>query len=277
MNAVKEIKNGQYIWAVVTDDGVPTHGEVMAVNGVVKMRSLRTARLYEVEPSAVSVRPPVTVGQTVWAIVTADNVPTEGVVDSITDAGIVLKSKRTGKTYDVPDGDIHFTASNAWNYATQRRASARQQMGTQRRTPVKTICDGFSVINDGDWTWIEFGEKPDEVTRTAIKNAFQAQWSKKRQMWYIKAEIKAEAIKAVLTAPQEHQPEAPDSVRLECAGQAVMVTHDRDWTWLSFEVAPPQSVIERLADKFGARWSRRRAAWYITETVEFEALAALFA
>lgn len=50
---------------------------------------------------------------------------------------------------------------------------------------------------------------------------------------------------------------------------ACTVEHDRDWTWINFASKPAQDVIDALKD-FGARWSKRRSAWYITRPVAGE-------
>ena len=51
------------------------------------------------------------------------------------------------------------------------------------------------------------------------------------------------------------------------------VEHDRDWTWVRFADKPPEPIREALKDNFGARWSRRRQAWYIRKHVEADAIA----
>lgn len=47
----------------------------------------------------------------------------------------------------------------------------------------------------------------------------------------------------------------------------ITVEHDRDWTWISFAEKPDEPIREALKTNFGARWSRRRTAWYIRERV----------
>lgn len=47
------------------------------------------------------------------------------------------------------------------------------------------------------------------------------------------------------------------------------VTYERDWTWIAFPTKPDEAM--RTAMKgIGARWSKRRSAWYIQEHVEVE-------
>ncbi|MCP4590771.1 MAG: hypothetical protein GY842_08500, partial [bacterium] len=51
------------------------------------------------------------------------------------------------------------------------------------------------------------------------------------------------------------------------------VEYDRDWTWVHFDDKPPEPIREALKQAFGARWGRRRQAWYIRRRVEVEAIA----
>lgn len=48
---------------------------------------------------------------------------------------------------------------------------------------------------------------------------------------------------------------------------AADVTRDGEWTWISFPAKPPQTVIDRLKTA-GARWSRKRSAWYFSRPVD---------
>jgi hypothetical protein len=58
--------------------------------------------------------------------------------------------------------------------------------------------------------------------------------------------------------PDETHTEAP----AEIAGATI--TQERDWVWITFAAKPAEDVIERLRS-LGARWSRRRSAWYLTD------------
>lgn len=105
---------GQTIWAVVTADNIPTQGRVAAVEKKsVTMRSVRTGNTYEVAVKDIMTRPPVELEQIVYAVVTPDGVATKGKVVEKTSTGIVLKSLRTGRTYEVPDAGVHYTKFNA--------------------------------------------------------------------------------------------------------------------------------------------------------------------
>ena len=48
------------------------------------------------------------------------------------------------------------------------------------------------------------------------------------------------------------------------------IEHDRDWTWINFSAKPDEDTRETLKDVFGARFSGRRVAWYITRRVDPE-------
>lgn len=55
----------------------------------------------------------------------------------------------------------------------------------------------------------------------------------------------------------------------ETAGSVTFsVTHERDWTWITFDQKPPEDVRETLKNKYSARFSGKRQAWYICEHIE---------
>lgn len=54
-------------------------------------------------------------------------------------------------------------------------------------------------------------------------------------------------------------------------GTSFSVTKDRDWTWVVFATKPSASVLA-VVRALGARWSAKRAAWYITRPVETSAI-----
>jgi hypothetical protein len=49
--------------------------------------------------------------------------------------------------------------------------------------------------------------------------------------------------------------------------RAFTLTHEGDWTWLSFERKPAEWVLARLKTA-GFRWGKRRRAWYTTRPVD---------
>ncbi len=63
------------------------------------------------------------------------------------------------------------------------------------------------------------------------------------------------------TAPPPSDPSAPG------APGTFEVKHERDWTWLTFSGKPDEAVREALKSTFGARFSGKRMAWYITQHV----------
>ncbi len=52
------------------------------------------------------------------------------------------------------------------------------------------------------------------------------------------------------------------------------VSRERDWTWLTFPAKPDEAVRGALKSA-GARWSKKRAAWFFIRTVSDEEIAAL--
>lgn len=55
--------------------------------------------------------------------------------------------------------------------------------------------------------------------------------------------------------------EAPASIT---APEGATITQERDWLWIQFAAKPADEVIAKLRS-LGAQWSKRRAAWYITD------------
>lgn len=60
---------------------------------------------------------------------------------------------------------------------------------------------------------------------------------------------------------------APTNTPTTAPTPSFQVTRDGDWTWISFPTKPPASVLAAVR-ALGARWSAKRAAWYITRPVD---------
>ena len=54
--------------------------------------------------------------------------------------------------------------------------------------------------------------------------------------------------------------------------QNVTVTHERDWTWVKFGAKPSPEICELLNKTWGARFSRKRLAWFITRSVAADSI-----
>lgn len=78
-----------------------------------------------------------------------------------------------------------------------------------------------------------------------------------------------QAVRATIQTPATNPP---------ASGSAGSVTYtitlDRDWTWVSFPSNPGPSVLDILRN-MGARFSKRRLAWYLTRPAQEELEAAL--
>jgi hypothetical protein len=59
------------------------------------------------------------------------------------------------------------------------------------------------------------------------------------------------------------QPSQSDSIDQE----SILISWDRDWTWIKFPDKPSESVRELMKSAWGARFSGTRQAWYIMEQV----------
>lgn len=62
---------------------------------------------------------------------------------------------------------------------------------------------------------------------------------------------------------------AAETPKIETPAQEeIRVTWDREWTWITFPAKPSEAVRDMLKSIFHARWSNKRGAWYVTETVD---------
>jgi len=62
---------------------------------------------------------------------------------------------------------------------------------------------------------------------------------------------------------------APTPAAEAAAETPFTVEHERDWTWIMFAAKPEEAVRMTLKGN-GARWSKRRSAWYLQRHVEEE-------
>jgi hypothetical protein len=59
------------------------------------------------------------------------------------------------------------------------------------------------------------------------------------------------------------------------AGSTVYtVEQERDWTWIKFPNRPTNDILEALRGNLDARWSKKRAGWYITRPLSAAEVAA---
>lgn len=67
----------------------------------------------------------------------------------------------------------------------------------------------------------------------------------------------------------------PGHTQVAATGEGYTIEYDRNWTWVRFDSKPSEAVREALREQLGARWGRRRRAWYIKEPVEAETIIAV--
>lgn len=60
----------------------------------------------------------------------------------------------------------------------------------------------------------------------------------------------------------------------EQTGSGFTVQHERGWTWVNFPVKPDRMVLDGLKEA-GFRWSKKRFAWYSTQTIGTETIEAI--
>lgn len=46
-----------------------------------------------------------------------------------------------------------------------------------------------------------------------------------------------------------------------------IVFHDRNWTWIKFPGVPSEDIRTAIKERFGARWGRKKVAWYIKDVI----------
>ncbi|MCL4296243.1 MAG: hypothetical protein KJ077_10965 [Anaerolineae bacterium] len=261
------LTHNQIVWAIVTPDGIPTQTKFSQYTsassskpGQAVLVSTRTGSVYTVAPDAVLLRPPVQAGQTVYAVVTSDGIPTTGKVMEITETGIKMQSFKSGKTYDVADAAIFFTWANA------------QEMYKKNNAPREIQADGFKVVYDRDWTWVFFPGKPGEITRTNLKH-LGFSWSGKRGGWYAEKHVEILDLTNAVTATVVV---AQTSAQVLLENEVYRVTKERDWTWVQLlDPANKREVFCKALANLGARRSfRRDGAWYFKQAVELDALKA---
>lgn len=81
-------------------------------------------------------------------------------------------------------------------------APALPDAPAQLSTTTRTFPWG-GVVNDRDWTWVSFNEKPGEAVRADLKEVFEARWSARRQAWYIRQAVSPEAVNALVLGVRE--------------------------------------------------------------------------
>ncbi len=72
------------------------------------------------------------------------------------------------------------------------------------------------------------------------------------------------AVAATMPVPKAGQLSTLDGITVEQEG---------DWTWVKFPGVPTEDVREAIKTQYGARFSGKRKAWYIRQTVDLDAVA----
>jgi phospholipid N-methyltransferase len=70
----------------------------------------------------------------------------------------------------------------------------------------------------------------------------------------------------VMTKEAAPEVEATEQEPNTFDGEGFTLTHDRNWTWIKFTAKPSDTQIAAIKSR-GARWSKRRNAWYVTKTL----------
>lgn len=94
-------------------------------------------------------------------------------------------------------------------------------------------------------------------------------WRDDGDKGWLKREI-SEALKNAdfYQRPQQAAP-APVTIARNFDGKlTVTVTYDRDWTWIRFPEKPADDVLDLMRNVIKARYSQKRQAWYVTETID---------
>ncbi|MBN2391649.1 MAG: hypothetical protein JXR84_13070 [Anaerolineae bacterium] len=128
------------------------------------------------------------------------------------------------------------------------------------------------------WTWPEFQvtprgrmwhvEREGHIVKsgTGYTQCREGRWN----------EAGKRAVRAVCDAIEAAARQTPAASPAETVTGDVgefTITHERDWTWIQFPEKPGEGVRTTLKG-MGARWSKRRSAWYIRQHIEVPAVQA---
>lgn len=105
-----------------------------------------------------------------------------------------------------------------------------------------------------------------EGIERAARKLSHAEWVTLTKGLYPDAAATPDAAPAAPKAPQKSKNPGSDKV-------SATVDYDRTWTWVKFDGKPSDAIREALKKRYpSARFSTRREAWYIQETVSAESL-----
>jgi hypothetical protein len=109
-------------------------------------------------------------------------------------------------------------------------------------------------------------ERDGQIVKTGTGLQRCARWGEQGQA---ATEALVDKIEAVVTGDN------PGHTQIAATGDGYTIKQDREWTWVRFGSKPSEAVREALREQLGARWGRRRRAWYIKEHVEAETIIAV--
>jgi hypothetical protein len=131
------------------------------------------------------------------------------------------------------------------------------------------------------WTWPEFHatpkgktwhvERDGKIVKTGVGLRKCADWDRERAQSAVQHLV--DKIEAVVTGNTQHA--ARNTSQVAATGEGYTIEHDRSWTWIRFADKPSEAVRQALKQQLGARWGRRRKAWYIKAHVEAETIIAV--
>jgi len=104
-----------------------------------------------------------------------------------------------------------------------------------------------------------------------------ADWDKetaRRAVWQLVSQIETAVVNwSGSGAFDEAGNEDESDAASDGNGEGYQVEHDRNWTWLHFSAKPAEAIREALKARLGARWSRKRQAWYVKQHVDDDVIA----
>jgi hypothetical protein len=109
-------------------------------------------------------------------------------------------------------------------------------------------------------------ERDGQIVKTGVGLQRCARWGEEGR---VAVERLVDKIEAVVAGDN------PGHTQVAASGEGYTIEYDRDWTWVRFASKPSEAVREALREQLGARWGRRRRAWYIKEHVEVETIVAI--
>lgn len=128
-------------------------------------------------------------------------------------------------------------------YTAAMMTGAAQVVASQYNRPIPAIEDGFCgcIIHD-DYSWMHDDRTIGELVREAASKI------------------------SVYEAPLNDTETLDGSAPSDQPEVAASITAERNWIWITFSSRAKDETVAMIRSRYGASWSKKRRAWYITTT-----------